>query len=121
MDVDEFPLEILGSLFNGFGGRLFDQIRSREGLAYSVSGGWASTPIDHPGLFIAAAETARPAPLLAALRLALTDATQVGPTQEEVQRAKEVGWGMGRVVVGGARSPPLKPPANCRHVKLWYA
>ncbi|EFN56163.1 hypothetical protein CHLNCDRAFT_7930, partial [Chlorella variabilis] len=89
MDVDEYPLEILGSLFNGFGGRLFDQIRSREGLAYSVSGGWASTPTDHPGLFLAAAETARPAALLAALRSALQDAAAAAPSEEEVQRAKE--------------------------------
>lgn len=41
--------QVLDRLFNGFGGRLFNQIRSREGLAYSVSGGWTATPIDHPG------------------------------------------------------------------------
>ena len=99
MDVDEYPLEILGSLFNGFGGRLFDQIRSREGLAYSVSGGWASTPTDHPGLFLAAAETARPAALLAALRSALQDAAAAAPSEEEVQRAKEV-RGAGRRLGG---------------------
>lgn len=45
-DADMFPLEVLGSVFNSFGGQLFDQIRSRQGLAYSVSGGWDS-PIDH--------------------------------------------------------------------------
>lgn len=43
------PSQVLDRLFNGFGGRLFNQIRSREGLAYSVSGGWTATPIDHPG------------------------------------------------------------------------
>lgn len=38
-----------------FAGKLFDQIRSRDGLAYSVGGGWVSAPLDHPGLFIASA------------------------------------------------------------------
>ena len=70
-------------------GRLFNQIRSREGLAYSVSGGWASTPTDHPGLFLATAETAQPAALLAALRSALEGAIVEAPTPEELQRAKQ--------------------------------
>jgi predicted Zn-dependent peptidase len=70
-------------------GRLFNQIRSREGLAYAVSGGWRSTPIDHPGLFVASAETARPAALLAALRGALEAAAAVEPPAEEVQRAQQ--------------------------------
>lgn len=72
-------------------GRLFNQIRSRDGLAYSVSGGWAPTPTDHPGLFMATAETAQPAALLAALRTALEGAATAPPTAEELQRAKQVG------------------------------
>jgi len=71
-------------------GRLFNQIRSREGLAYSVSGGWNSAPIDHPGLFLATSETAQPGALLAALQAVLQDATSALPAQEELQRAKEV-------------------------------
>lgn len=74
-------------------GRLFNQIRSREGLAYAVSGGWSNTPIDHPGLFLATAETAQPAALLAALRGALGEAAAAAPSAEEVQRAKQVGAG----------------------------
>eukprot|EP00983_Pelagomonas_calceolata_P068831 1150102-Pelagomonas_calceolata.AAC.2 len=46
-------------MLSSFGGALFDQLRSREGLAYSVSGGWQSPP-GHPGLFIAQAETSQP-------------------------------------------------------------
>ena len=34
-------------------------------------GGWVSTPVDHPGLFMATAETAQPGPLLQALQTAL--------------------------------------------------
>ncbi len=82
--------QVLDRLFNGFGGRLFNQIRSREGLAYSVSGGWTATPIDHPGLFLATAETAQPAALLAALRGALDDAVAAPPTADELRRAKQV-------------------------------
>lgn len=89
LDPDDFPLDVLNDILNSFGGRLFDQIRSREGLAYSIQGGWAGTPTDHPGLFLATAETAQPGQLLAALRSALQAARDVAPTEEEVARAKE--------------------------------
>ena len=42
-----------------------------QGLAYSVSGGWSSTPMDHPGLFTAGGETAAPAEFLAAIQKVL--------------------------------------------------
>ena len=29
-DPDVFPLDVLGDIFNSFGGKLFDEIRSRE-------------------------------------------------------------------------------------------
>lgn len=51
-DPDVFALDSLDSVFNSFGGQLFDTLRSREGLAYSVAGGWDSPP-DHQGLFLA--------------------------------------------------------------------
>ncbi|GAB4817295.1 hypothetical protein N2152v2_004341 [Parachlorella kessleri] len=89
MDPDDYPLDVLNDILNSFGGRLFDEIRSREGLAYSVQGGWAGTPPDHPGLFLATAETARPGQLMAALRQALQEATEEVPRAEEVARAKE--------------------------------
>lgn len=83
-------------------GRLFNEIRSREGLAYSVSGGWAPTPLDHPGLFAASAETAQPTALLGALRGALERAAEAPPSAEELQRAKQVG-----------RRVRLRPSAAC--------
>ncbi|KAI3426252.1 hypothetical protein D9Q98_008627 [Chlorella vulgaris] len=89
LDPDEYPLDVLDDMFNGFAGRLFNRVRSREGLAYSISGGWSSTPIDHPGLFMATAETAKPAALLAALRGVLEEAASTAPPEEEVQRAKQ--------------------------------
>lgn len=54
-----------------------------------MTGGWLSTPLDHPGLFQASAETAQPAALLAALRAALDDATAAPPSAEELRRAKQ--------------------------------
>jgi len=89
MDPDEVELDVLSGVLNSFGGRLFDEIRSKAGLAYSVSGGWASVPPDHPGLFLASAETAQPAQLLSALRKALSLAATTAPTVEEVERARE--------------------------------
>lgn len=89
-------------------GRLFNQIRSREGLAYAVSGGWRSTPVDHPGLFLASAETAQPAALLAALRSALEAAAAEEPPAEEVQRAQQAREG---VVLG--RTWSVQPSLSC--------
>ena len=42
-----------------------------QGLAYSVSGGFDTSPVDHPGLFVAGGETAAPAEFLALLRASL--------------------------------------------------
>ncbi|GFH25412.1 LuxS/MPP-like metallohydrolase, partial [Haematococcus lacustris] len=41
-EPDSYPLEVLSTAFNSFGGQLFDQIRSREGLAYSFVFNFAS-------------------------------------------------------------------------------
>ena len=41
-----------------------------QGLAYSVSGSWSSTPIDHPGLFVGGGETANIAEFLRLLKAA---------------------------------------------------
>ncbi len=65
-DPDVFALDALGGVFNSFGGQLFDTLRSREGLAYSVSGGWDSPP-DHPGLFLGGESGARAGGWVAAL------------------------------------------------------
>jgi zinc protease len=56
-DPDYFSLmvmnEILGS---GFTSRLFKNVRSRQGLAYSVGGAYAAD-FDHPGMFYIACQT----------------------------------------------------------------
>lgn len=53
---DYAALDVMNGVLNGFGGRLFNSVRSREGLAYSVYGSW-SPRYDYPGLFIAGGQT----------------------------------------------------------------
>jgi zinc protease len=47
---------VLNGVLTGFGGRLFNEVRSRQGLAYSVYGQW-SPRYDYPGMFIAGGQT----------------------------------------------------------------
>ena len=57
LDSPDYPtLSVLNGLLNGFGGRLFNEVRSRQGLAYSVYGSW-SPSYDFDGLFIAGGQT----------------------------------------------------------------
>ena len=89
MDPDEAELGVLSGILNSFGGSLFDDIRSKRGLAYSVQAGWTSAPIDHPGLFMATAETDKPGQLLRSLRELMEQATTTTPDSDSVSRAKE--------------------------------
>ncbi|MEA5582113.1 pitrilysin family protein [Nodularia harveyana UHCC-0300] len=53
---DYAALDVLNGVLNGFGGRLLNELRSRQGLAYSVYGYW-SPRFDYPGMFIAGGQT----------------------------------------------------------------
>ena len=53
---DYATMSVLNGVLNGFGGRLFNEVRSRRGLAYSVYGAW-SPNYDYDGLFIAGGQT----------------------------------------------------------------
>jgi zinc protease len=56
-DSPDYPaLSVLNGLLNGFGGRLFNEIRSKQGLAYSVYGYW-SPRYDYEGTFTAGGQT----------------------------------------------------------------
>jgi zinc protease len=56
-DSPDYPtLSVLNGVLNGFGGRLFNEVRSRQGLAYSVYGSW-SPSYDYDGMFIAGGQT----------------------------------------------------------------
>ncbi|WP_263970601.1 M16 family metallopeptidase [Leptolyngbya sp. KIOST-1] len=49
-------LAVMNEVLNGFSGRLFNEVRSRQGLAYSVYAFWAPR-YDHPGLFVGGGQT----------------------------------------------------------------
>ncbi|AKG24752.1 peptidase M16 [Calothrix sp. 336/3] len=53
---DYAALDVMNGVMNGFGGRLFNEVRSRQGLAYSVYGYW-SPRFDYPGVYIAGGQT----------------------------------------------------------------
>ncbi|MBW4465270.1 MAG: insulinase family protein [Pegethrix bostrychoides GSE-TBD4-15B] len=53
---DYAPLSVVNGVLNGLGGRLVNEVRSRQGLAYSVYAYW-SPQFDYPGLFVAAGQT----------------------------------------------------------------
>jgi zinc protease len=55
-DPDVFALFVMNEALNSFGGRLFNEVRSRQGLAYSVYALW-STRFDYPGTFVAGGQT----------------------------------------------------------------
>ena len=55
-DPDYAVLDVVNNIMNSFGGRLFNEVRSRQGLAYSVYGYW-SPRFDYPGVFVAGGQT----------------------------------------------------------------
>lgn len=63
-----------GRILNGFGGRLFNEVRSREGLAYSVSGSF-SPGLDHPGTFSVRGDTQFPGKFITAVQRVLGGAS----------------------------------------------
>ncbi|MBD1846092.1 insulinase family protein [Cyanobacteria bacterium FACHB-63] len=57
LNSPDYPaLSVMEDVLSGFGRRLFNEVRSRQGLAYSVGASW-SAQFDHPGTFIASGET----------------------------------------------------------------
>jgi zinc protease len=54
---DYYALSVMNEIFSGgFGSRLFQDVRTKQGLAYSVFGGYGAS-YDHPGMFYTAAST----------------------------------------------------------------
>ena len=75
-----------------------------QGLAYSVSGGWSTTPADHVGLFTAGGETAKPAEFLMALQKVLQVAHHA-PCTEATPASRVCTWpGTVTCLVGQRRS-----------------
>ena len=54
---DYYALSVMNEIFSGgFGSRLFQDVRTKQGLAYEVSGAYGAS-YDHPGMFYTAAST----------------------------------------------------------------
>lgn len=87
----DYPaLTVMNEVLNGFGGRLFNELRSRQGLAYSVYGYW-SGGFDHPGMVLAGGQTrsAGTVPFIQGLKIELDRIRQQGITPKELSAAKE--------------------------------
>lgn len=87
---DYAALDVLNDVLNGFGGRLFNEVRSRQGLAYSVYGYW-SPRFDYPGMFIAGGQTRSDATVqfVKAVQAELKRVQTQPITAAELARAKE--------------------------------
>lgn len=84
------PMAVLNEALNGFGGRLFNEIRSRQGLAYSVYAFW-SPRYDHNGLFVGGGQTRSEAtvPFIRAMYKELERVRQEPITETELAFAKD--------------------------------
>ncbi len=90
-DPDYFALIVMNRILGGgFTSRLFRNVRSRQGLAYSVYGRYDSN-FDYPGMFYVGCQTASENTLKAiqALKDEIRKITQSEVTDEELALAKE--------------------------------
>lgn len=89
-DYDYPALAVMNEVLSSFGGRLFNEIRSRQGLAYSVYAYW-SPQFDYPGVFFAGGDTrsAATVPLIKSMRQEF-DRIRTQPISEaELKAAKD--------------------------------
>jgi len=87
----DYPsLGVLNEVLNGFGGRLFNEVRSRQGLAYSVYGFW-SPRHDYPGIFLAGGQTRSDAtvPFIKAILAEIEKIRTTPITPQELSQAKQ--------------------------------
>ena len=90
-DSPDYPaLSVLNGVVNGFGGRLFNELRSRQGLAYSVYGYW-SAAYDHSGMFYGGGQTRSETtvPFLGSFMKEIERIRTTPITDEELSKAKE--------------------------------
>jgi zinc protease len=88
---DYYAITVMNEVFGGsFTARLFNNVRSKKGLAYNVGGGIGSE-YDHPGLFSVSTSTksGTTAAAIDALYEEIDNMKKVPATAEELQRSKE--------------------------------
>ncbi|MGF1536777.1 MAG: M16 family metallopeptidase [Elainellaceae cyanobacterium] len=83
-------MSVVNEVLNGLGGRLVNEVRSRQGLAYTTYAFWAAR-YDHPGIFIAGGQTRSDATVpFIQLTLAEIERIRQEPiTPEELAQAKD--------------------------------
>ena len=88
---DYYALSVMNEVFSGgFGSRVFQSVRTRLGLAYSVSGAYGAA-YDHPGVFYTAAAT-KSMSTVAAAQAMLAEINRLKtdpPTPAEMRHAKD--------------------------------
>ncbi|MBD2547835.1 M16 family metallopeptidase [Planktothricoides raciborskii] len=87
---DYTALSVLNGVLNGFGGRMFNKVRSEKGLAYSVYAYW-SPRFDYPGIFLAGGQT-RSEATVAFIQAVFSEIEQIRRepiTQTELNYAKD--------------------------------
>jgi len=89
-DPDYFSLLVMNEILGSFTGRLFKNVRSRMGLAYSVFGVY-SADYDHPGVFYVGCQTKSKstAQAIRAMSEEVKKITEAEVTDEELALAKE--------------------------------
>ncbi len=88
---DYYALSVMNTVFSGgFGSRLFQAVRTRLGLAYSVNGAYGAS-YDHPGIFYVAAGTKSVSTVAAtnAMMEQIKDLKTTPPTETELRNAKD--------------------------------
>jgi len=88
---DYFALSVMNEIFSGgFGSRLFQEVRTKLGLAYSVGGGYGAG-YDHPGMFRVVAGTKSETTVKAAKAMMdQIEALKTKPfTEDELKRARD--------------------------------
>jgi len=89
-DPDYAPMTVLNDVLNGFGGRLVNEVRSRQGLAYVVYAYW-SPQFDYPGVFVGGGQTRSDAtvPFIQALKAEIEKVRTTPVSDDELQQAKD--------------------------------
>ncbi|ELS04555.1 putative Zn-dependent peptidase [Xenococcus sp. PCC 7305] len=91
LKTPDYPqISVLNGVINGFGGRLFNEVRSRQGLAYSVYGIW-NPNYDYPGTFTAGGQTQSETtvPFIESILAELEKVQDNLITEQELANAKE--------------------------------
>ncbi|MFE4108329.1 M16 family metallopeptidase [Almyronema epifaneia] len=91
LNGEDYPaMSVLNEVLNGFSGRLFNQVRSQQGLAYVVYAFW-SARYDYPGTFTGGGQTRSEAtvPFVKAVLAQLETIRSTPITALELKQAKD--------------------------------